>query len=371
MAIQNYNTSPARINKFKGEILKHATPFEVLAKLGRQVSMPKNQSETYVARRIVPYGATAANSNQFFSNGAAGADRGASLAAAHVVQEGVTPSADSIVVQDITATINQYSCLYGFTDKVVDLYEDDIPAEIKTQIGERVALVNEMIIYGVLKSCTNTFFAGAGTTPSTTNDKITLGLLRKIARAMQANHARPVTTMLKASANIATEPVEQGYVVVCHTDLEPDLRDIPGFIPVSKYSTGTPMANEIGRVERFRFVTSPDLPATYAGGASGNSAANGVSTFSTAAPSGTTKFSSALSNVAIDIYPFFVLAQDAFSQIALRGKESTDPTFIPAGEKTKSDPHGQRGYAGAIWWKGVMIENNQWMALGYCGITAL
>jgi N4-gp56 family major capsid protein len=257
----------------------------------------------------------------------------------------------------------------------VDLYEDDIPAEIKTQIGERVALVNEMIIYGVLKSCTNTFFAGVGTSVSTTNDKITLGLLRKIARSMQANHARPVTTMLKASANISTEPVEQGYVVVCHTDLEPDLRDIAGFIPVSKYATGTPMANEIGRVERFRFVTSPDLPATYAGGASGTagSAGTGYSSITNppSNPSGTTKFGSALTNNAIDIYPFFVLGQDAFSQIALRGKESTDPTFIPAGEKTKSDPHGQRGYAGAIWWKGVMIENNQWMALGYCGITAL
>ena len=358
MAIQNYNTSPARINKFKGEILKHATPFEVLAKLGRQVSMPKNQSETYVARRIVPYGATSNNANIFFANGAAGADRGANLAAAHVVQEGVTPSADSIVVQDITATINQYSCLYGFTDKVVDLYEDDIPAEIKTQIGERVALVNEMIIYGVLKSCTNVFFAGTGTSVATVNTVINLNMLRKIARSLQANHARPVTTMLKASANISTEPVEQGYVVVCHTDLEPDLRGIAGFIPVSKYATGTPMANEIGRVERFRFVTSPDLPAIL------NGATNVTA-------SGTTPVTQTTLGTNPDVYPFFVLAQDAFSQIALRGKESTDPTFIPAGEKTKSDPHGQRGYAGAIWWKGVMIENNQWMTLGYANVSAL
>ena len=365
MAIQNYNTSPARINKFKGEILKHATPFEVLAKLGRQVSMPKNQSETYVARRIVPYGATTNNANVFFANGVAGADRGANLANAHVVQEGVTPSADSIVVQDITATINQYSCLYGFTDKVVDLYEDDIPKEIKTQIGERVALVNEMIIYGVLKSCTNQFFSGlASTSISTTAAPINLNLLRKIARSMQANHARPVTTMLKASPNISTEPVEQGYVVVCHTDLEPDLRNIAGFIPVSKYATGSPMANEIGRVERFRFVTSPDLPALFSAGVVVASAQN-------ASYATTANFCQSTLGTNIDVYPFFVLAQDAFSQIALRGKESTDPTFIPAGEKTKSDPHGQRGYAGAIWWKGVMIENNQWMALGYCGTAAL
>ena len=369
MALQNYNTSPARINKFKGEILKHATPFEVLAKLGRQVSMPKNQSETYVARRIVPYGATAANANQFFTNGSGvGAnysERGAALASAHAVQEGVTPSADSIVVQDITATISQYSCLYGFTDKVVDLYEDDIPAEIKTQIGERVALVNEMIIYGVLRSCTNVFYSGlAPTSIATTAAPVNLNLLRKIARSLQANHARPITNILKASANISTQPVESGFVVVCHTDLEPDLRNIAGFIPTSQYATGTPMNNEIGRVERFRFITSPDLPALYSAGVVVASAQN-------ASYATTANFCQSTLGTNIDVYPFFVLAQDAFSQIALRGKESTDPTFIPAGEKTKSDPHGQRGYAGAIWWKGVMIENNQWMALGYAGVAAL
>lgn len=369
MAIQNYNTSPARINKFKGEILKHATPYEVLAKLGRQVSMPKNQSETYVARRIVPYGASAGNPNQFFGNGTgvgtAYTDRGAALASAHIVQEGITPSADSIVVQDITATISQYSCLYGFTDKVVDLYEDDIPAEIKTQIGERVALVNEMIIYGILKSCTNVFYAGASATSiATTAAPISLTLIRKITRAMQANHARPITNILKASANIATQPVESGYVVVCHTDFEPDIRNITGFIPTSQYATGTPMPNEIGRVERFRFVTSPDLPALFSAGVTLANSQN-ASNVTTAS------FCQSTLGTNIDVYPFFVLAQDAFSQIALRGKESTDPTFIPAGEKTKSDPHGQRGYAGAIWWKGVMIENNQWMALGYAGVAAL
>ena len=69
----------------------------------------------------------------------------------------------------------------------------------------------------------------------------------------------------------------------------------------------------------------------------------------------------------LDVYPFIVLAADAFSQIAVRGLSSLDPTFLPPGQKSKSDPHGQRGYAGTIWWKAVMIENNGWMAAGYVG----
>ncbi len=354
MAIQTYALTTARINKFKGEILKHAVPMEVLCKQGRQVQMPKNQSETYVARRFVPYNATANVPNKFFADVAG--DRGGAITAAHLTTEGVTPSADTIVAQDITATISQYSCLYSFSDKVFDLYEDDIPKAMIEQIGDRVSLVNEMIVFGALKACTNVFYSG-GTTIATTSAIITLNMIRKITRAMQANHARPITSVLKASANIATEPVEAGYTVVCHTDLEPDLRNIAGFIPASKYASGSPMPNEIGRVERFRFITTPDLPATLnAGGA--------VATY-------TTLQSSVSGGTLADVYPFFVFAENAFSQIALRGKESVAPTFIPSGEKSKSDPHGQRGYAGSIWWKGVMIENPSWMALGYAGVTAL
>jgi hypothetical protein len=39
--------------------------------------------------------------------------------------------------------------------------------------------------------------------------------------------------------------------------------------------------------------------------------------------------------------------------------------------KSKPDPFGQRGYAGAIWWKAVMVENPGWVAVGEVGIPAL
>ena len=73
----------------------------------------------------------------------------------------------------------------------------------------------------------------------------------------------------------------------------------------------------------------------------------------------------------IDVYQFIVLAEDAFSQVAVRGLDSLSPTFLPPGEKSKSDPHGQRGYAGTIWWKAVLIENNGWMAVGNVGVRVL
>jgi N4-gp56 family major capsid protein len=355
MAMQNFGLTPGRINKFKGQILSHSVPMEVLGKTGRQIPMPRNMSDTYVARRWIPYGATAAtpnSQNSFFQNGTG--DRGNAIAQANQIQEGVTPPPDSLVPIDITVVVQQFGCLYGFTDKTYDLYEDDIPKAMIEQIGERVTFVNEMIIWGALRGCTNAYYGGAGTSVATVAGALTLGMVRKIVKSLQANHGKPVNKMLKASAMFATDPVAEGYLVYCHTDLEPDIRDLPNFVPAEAYASGTPMPNEVGKCERFRFITSPDLPSIQDGGA----AIGATGLYST-------------TGVSIDVYPFIVAAQDAWGQIAVRGKDAMKPTFLPPGEQSKSDPLGQRGYAGTIWWKAVMIENQGWMAVGNVGSKVL
>lgn len=353
MTMQSFGLSAARLAKYKGQILKHAVPQECLSKAGRQVKFPKNNSDTYVARRWIPYGATAAQPNTFFGTATA-TDRGNSIVQAHQTAEGITPAPDSITPQDVSVVLQQYSCLYGFTDKTYDLYEDDIPQAMIQQIGERVTLVNEMIVFGALKAATNQFYGGTGTGRSTVNGGISLPLLRKIAKSLMANHGMMVTRVLSASNQYGTDPVAAGFVVYCSTDLEPDIRDLPGFVPAEKYATGSPMANELGKCERFRFVTSPEFVPILDGGAA----------------VGSTGLQSNL-GTSIDVYQFIVTAEDAWSQVSVRGLDALDPTYLPPGQKSKSDPHGQRGYAGTTWWKAVMVENNGWMAVGNVGAKAL
>ncbi len=355
MATQLYSSAQARIDKFKGEILKHAVPLEVLNRAGRQIRMPKNNSKTYIARRWLPYGATATNAstqNQFFQNGTG--DRGNLMVQAHQISEGVTPPPDSIVPVDTTVVMQQYGALYSYTDQVADLYEDDVPEAMAQQLGERVTLVNEMINYGALRACTNSFYGGTGTSLSTVNGPLTLGMARKIALNLQANHGAMVNKVLSAGRNFATDPVAPGYTVFCHTDLEPDIRDVPNFIAAQSYASGEPMQNELGAVERFRFITSPDLPSIQDGGA----AVGATGLYST---TGTN----------IDVYPIIVTAQDAWSQLAVRGINSLTPKLISPSETSKSDPLGQRGYAGVIWYKAVLLENQGWMAVGYVGSKVL
>lgn len=347
MAIQNFNTQASRVNRLKGEILAKAMAVEVLGITGQNKQHPKNVGDNVTFRRWLPYGGT---DNRWIT----GANVG-TFASSHVTTEGVTPSADTLSAVDITATLQQYSCLYAVTDKTVDLYEDDVPSEMKDQVGERIGLVREMVRYGALKGLTNVYYGGTGNSKATVNGTVSLNMLRKITRGLKANHAKMNTSILAPSPNYGTAAIEASYLVFTSTDLEPAIRDLAGFTPVAEYGNRKVVhEQEIGSVESFRFVLSPELAADINGGAAVGS---------------TGLLSTGGSN--IDIYPMLVVAQDAWGQVALRGKDSLDVSYIAPGQKDKNDPLGQRGYIGASTYFTCQVLNNGWAACAWVGTPAL
>jgi N4-gp56 family major capsid protein len=346
MAIQNFNTQASRVNKLKGEILAKAMAVEVLGITGQNKQHPKNVGDNVTFRRWLPYGGT---DNKWIT----GANVG-TFASSHVTTEGVTPTADTLAAVDVTATLQQYSCLYSVTDKTVDLYEDDVPSEMKDQVGERIGLVREMVRYGALKGLTNVFYGGTGNSKATVNGTVSLNMLRKITRSLKANHAKMNTSILAPSANFGTSAIEASYLVFVSTDVEPAVRDLPGFTPTAEYGQRkTVHEQEIGSVESFRFILSPELAADID---------TGASTGSTGLLSSGTK---------VDIYPMLVVAQDAWGQVALRGKDSLDVSYIAPGQKDKNDPLGQRGYIGASTYFTCLVLNNGFGAVAWVGTPAL
>jgi N4-gp56 family major capsid protein len=339
-----FNNPVARIGKLKGEILAHAVPVEVLGITGQQRMLPKNQSDTVVYRRWLPFGATTSAPNSLTGI----------TVASHVLQEGITPAADSLVPQDITVTIQQFGALYSLTDKMADLYEDDVPMEMKKQVGERMGMLREMIRWGVLKGGTNVYYQG-GSSRAAVADKVKDAFLQKISRNLQANHAKRVTGILAPSQNIATKPVEASYLIFGHTDLEADFRALTNFKVVAEYGSRQPIhEQELGSFQNFRVILSPELASIPDAGA---------------AVGATGMYSTTGAN--IDVYPIIVCGEDAWGQLTLRGPDSIDPTYIAPGEKTKDDPLGQRGYVGAKFYMNCVRTNEGWMAVGEVGATAL
>lgn len=345
MAGNNYATQAQRIGRWKGEILKHAVPQEVLGRVGAgsKKMIPKNVGDTIIFRRWLPKGATATNPNTWLVD-----------PVAHSLVEGETPNADQIVAQDITVTLQEYGVLYRFSNRVVDLYEDDIPPEMKRLTGERMGLLMEMIRYGVLKAGTNVYRAGNVASRSLVNGLVSANLMRNVARGLSVNRAMKITRILSATPDVGTQPVEAAFVACCHTDLEADFRSqLSGFIHISEYGNRKPIhENELGSWEQFRFVTSPELNPYLLAGATATAntrLANGVP-------------NSAGSELC-DVYPILVLSEECYGDVMLRGEQGWDVTMIPAGLKTKDDPLGQRGYVGASTYMAAVRLNEQWLAV--------
>lgn len=361
MAGQTFASQAARIQKWKGELLARVIPVEVLNLAGLTKSIPKNVSDTVVYRRWVPYDANTTNANVLVGDVSPAntvetyaSNRVDTKLTANTLTEGTTPAPDSLVAQDITVVLKQYGALYSFTDKVADLYEDDIADALKTQVAERIALIRELEVYSKLRASTNRFYGGTGTTLATVNGKLTAKLLRKVARSLALNSSKKLTQILAPTPNIGTKPIEAAYLVFCHSDLEADLRDtvaFPGYTPVAAYGSRKPIhANEIGSFEQFRFVVSPELVAFQNGGAAvgatGCSSTGGAN---------------------IDVYPLIITGADAYGTVGLRGSSSFDLSVVPVGNKDSADPLGQRGYIGSKFYAASALLNQQWLVTALVG----
>lgn len=311
------------------DMLRHSEPWLILSKMGMTKPIPKNKAETMKFRRPIPL-----------------------APATTPVVEGVTPTAQKISYEDVSVTLKQYGRPIEITDKVVELSEDPVLDTATMLAGEQAGATIEQVLYGVLKAGTNVFYAN-GAARASVNTVLTLNKQRAVTRALAAQKALKITRMLKSGPEYGVSAVEAAYVGVAHTDLDSDIRNLAGFIPVAKYgSRQTISEHEIGSVEQVRYILSPDLaPWSDAGGAKGAM----VST----------------SGVNADVYPILYLGQDAFAQVPLKGEEAIVPMVLNPGTPSKSDPMGQRGYVSWKAWYAAVILNDLWMARLEVAVTAL
>ena len=344
MGIQTYASQAGRINEIKGEMLRIAEPIEVLTLGCTMKKMPLNKGDNITYRSRIPTGGTAATSQ--------GMNRWSITAAAHQVQEGVTPKAEVLEYRDVNVQIGQYACLYSYTDKAAMFHEDDIPGDQMTQVAERMPLVREMLRYGVMKAATTVSFIGSSQARGSVNGAVTYNALSGLSRVLLGNHGKMKTKILAPGPAYDTSAIEAGFVVFCHTDCEHDIRALIDFVPVAKYANRTPLNEyELGSMGRYRFVVSPEL-APYAG------AGAAVASTGMKATGGY-----------IDVYPMIVCAEDAVFDLALN--TNFDVTHQKANVKTKEDPFGQRGYVGAMFWSAALVANPGWLGVIECGVSDL
>lgn len=311
------------------DMLSHAEPILVLSKFGQNKPLPKNKADTVKFRRPIPF-----------------------ALATTPLQEGVTPSARQMQYEDVPVQIKQYGDIVEITDVVHDLSEDPVLKDATMLCGEQAAETIEVLTWSVIQGGTNVFYAN-GSSRGTVNTKISTTKQRAITRSLKANRGKKITSMVSASPNYSTEPVDAAFIALGHTDLEPDIRDMTGFVPCEKYGSMKALPYEVGKVEDVRYILSPVLNPILAAG------------------SGTLNGMTSVGGANVDIYPVIYICKEAFGLVPLKGKGAITPSVINPNNPSSADPLGQRGFVGWKTYFEAVILNETWMARLECGATAL
>ena len=276
------------------------------------------------------------------------------------IAEGVTPDFSSLEHTTLMHTLKQYGSYVNTTDVQLAAAADPVLKIISERQAQQAGETIDFLSYKVFRAGTSVKYVGTsasarsdvdmhigGTLPAINNpgaNTPTLQALQTAIRALENNDAGKLKSKLKASVGIATEPIRESYIAICHPDLRQDIQALPGFIAAEKYSDqGDAIEGEIGGVEGVRFITTTQaVPFKDAGDTNG--VANCISTTGANA----------------DVYPVLIFAEDSIGCATLGGMDSLRSKVVMP-KPGPGDPLGQRGTVAWDTFYSCVILQELWM----------
>lgn len=303
-------------------LLDRAGPLMFIGKFGQTRELPARKSTSIIFRRY-----------------------NALPPATVPIVEGVTPPGNALTKTDVVCNCSQYGDYMTLTDVIQDHHEDPVLQEMMDICGEQSAETIEMVDFGVLKAGTNVLYANGGAR-NQVNSGLTLGIHRRATRALDRQKTRKITKYVRSTHAYETANLAPSYVGMCHTDLKPEIEDLPGFIPVERYGQLPAIEGEVGSVGNVRYFCSTIFePWLDGGGVKGGSGVEMLSQSGTNA----------------DVYPILYCGANAYGIVPFKGTKAVKPMVVNPDNPDSSDPLGQRGSVG---WKathGAVILNDMFM----------
>ena len=315
-------------------LLIRALPELVHDKFGQQKPIPTNSTRKQTFRR---YNALAINTTQLI--------------------EGVTPLGKDASKTDVTATLGQFGDFVTVTDVLTWTSRDKVLTEMAELLGEQAgqsvdAVWRDILVAGTSVFCATDSVGASDTTRTNVDGLINTVLLRKAIRLLKGQNAKMFNKIIKAGTAVGTLPVRASFWAITHPDVEYDLEELTGFIPVHTYPQQTnSMPSEIGAYRHIRFVTSTQakvFPDAGANVTAGHKSTTGVKE---------------------DVYVTLIFAMNAYGIVPLSG-HALENIRQPLGSAGSADPLRQRATSG---WKAMttaIILNDAFMTRLETGATA-
>ena len=221
-----------QLNKtfYDRQLLESARTRFVHAKFGQMRPIPRNSGKRVEFRRW----------NLFDAN-----------AAMKALEEGVTPSGQSLSQSNVEALVSQYGAYVEVSDLLDMTGYDQVITESAELLGEQLGTVIEWVTRDAMNAGNNVQRAGGKTTRAalTADDKLTVDEIRKAVRTLKRAKARP----------FCEDERKPHFICICSPDATYDLQNDALWQDVSKYSNAEAIySGEIGRLFGVVFVESTE-----------------------------------------------------------------------------------------------------------------
>lgn len=303
-----------------GKILKSIDVVEVLDRLVKTIPVPMNKNETVNMQRSVTPDPNLTE-----------------------VAEGVNPAPRALTYENVTTTFEEFAETFAVTSRQAELGESNVLMDSKDRLIDLMKRTREKNAWFEYRNGTQRVFnSSAHAVRGDVNGPITLGRLRVAVRTLTSNRAAYQRQISNGSVNQGTTAMEAAYLCLAHTDSRPDIRAIPGFVPLAQIGGAARSLPQLfGQVDDVMFITSPEFEPFF-----GEGAAVGATNMRSAG--GTN----------IDVYSYVLFGADAFGKCSLRGASASGLGAVEMNvldKADKSDPTNQRRMVSCRWWDAPVI----------------
>lgn len=233
--------------------------------------------------------------------------------------EGVTPDGQSLSVKSVESTVKQYGGYVTVSDQLELTAIDNAIVEATKAIASQAGRTMDGIVREILAAGTNVMYGGGvasraalAYTSASSNSNMTVDLIRKAVRTLEAQNAPRINGY---------------YIAIVHPNVKYDLMGDPKWRNPHEYKDPTQLyRGEIGELYGVRFIENTRAKVFKGAGAKGTGETEGA-----------------------DVYATLIFGEDAYGVTEIEGG-GMEHIVKPKGSAGTADPLNQRSTVG---WKAM------------------
>ncbi len=268
--------------------------------------------------------------------------------------EGTSKEARTQIYEDFTVQMFRYSEMFQISRQTLKLTPFPALKGARSEMAKLVILDRERVRWNALLTLPNIAYNSVAVGAiNQVNGPVTASRLQMLTRAILKAKGSYVSVGQGGTNKEGTNPVEASLVFLGHTDLQPDIRALPGFQPSISLPSGKPKhKTHFGNWLNIEFYLTQEAPILAGSGASSTTLIN-------------------TAGVA-DVYQNILMAKNTIRTVKLGGSGKEGGGNLETqllDQPDKYDPTNAYADLVCTWWDAAYIITNDWGWRLYTGAT--